>query len=685
VQFAISVLLLFSIQHSFSWLVWRYVSYARHVDYLYHTQTASAMERNTAGTWFRESRWVLSSKGNTTRTLPGPGRGSVLVRVTSTAGCSSYPLQRLRARLTDFKEMERARGKVFCLTDVPYIDVEALGSLMAKIFLDSIDQIVGHVVVIESEDMSWYNLCPSLGSRTTNIPTSQKFRCQLPLALFKLLLSRSMVVAAAVMLAVMALAVCVWAPDKIIRKCLALPFRQVATEALVAKCGKSAETCETPTISPTCSNKARAMYRAGEDDANFRKVCVRFVPTSRSESVVWWVGFTTFRTSPLSSQRSAAFMVRWQAGPEQAVAQWLSYPVMKKQLQLDRDAIQGPDELCQMAANHMLKESGEMKHVARGLMELQAVQSYSAGGYFPVNELLRAPFSEHLEEPLAGDTGQYYGRILAPLGLNRRNLKGDLGWHATTNSPVLYHALDVDWLDEGLNVEHGYLSTTDDPTKLKWPGEREVIVGPPPFMIQPESVFFDFLREALPGASHCHDQIEKLVIVTTMSCVPRTHKKMDFLEAPDAVLRDPRPPARRPGRQYRVLCEDPCFDRLAPWQTFDCITWYLWGHGTDYTGGTDILACGRILPTDVKVAGVPNGEDSFSFYGRATDKPEWQEGVQEFVAQLHHSTKNSCGIMFGGYLSCNHTKSKTASASHENHLAKFHPLILSPASDKQGA
>ena len=53
----------------------------------------------------------------------------------------------------------------------------------------------------------------------------------------------------------------------------------------------------------------------------------------------------------------------------------------------------------------MLKESGEMKHVARGLMELQAVQSYSAGGYFPVNELLRAPFSEHLEEPLAGDTG----------------------------------------------------------------------------------------------------------------------------------------------------------------------------------------------------------------------------------------------------------------------------------------
>ena len=41
--------------------------------------------------------------------------------------------------------------KVFCLTDVPYIDVEALGSLMAKIFLDSIDQIVGHVVVIESE------------------------------------------------------------------------------------------------------------------------------------------------------------------------------------------------------------------------------------------------------------------------------------------------------------------------------------------------------------------------------------------------------------------------------------------------------------------------------------------------------------------------------------------------------
>ena len=60
----------------------------------------------------------------------------------------------------------------------------------------------------------------------------------------------------AVMLAVMvgafAVALCVWAPDKIIRTCLALPFREVATEALVAKCyGKSSETCETP----TCSNK----------------------------------------------------------------------------------------------------------------------------------------------------------------------------------------------------------------------------------------------------------------------------------------------------------------------------------------------------------------------------------------------------------------------------------------------
>ena len=60
----------------------------------------------------------------------------------------------------------------------------------------------------------------------------------------------------------------------------------------------------------------------------------------------------------------------------------------------------------------------------------------------------------------------------------------------------------------------------------------------------------------------------------------------------------------------------------------------------DYTGGA-IIDCGRILPTDVKVAGVPAGEDSFSFYGRATDKPDWQEGVQDLVAQRHRSTKNS--------------------------------------------
>ena len=52
---------------------------------------------------------------------------------------------------------------------------------------------------------------PFLGIRTTNIPASPKFRCQLPLALFKLLLSRSMVVAVmlAVMVGAFAVAACV--------------------------------------------------------------------------------------------------------------------------------------------------------------------------------------------------------------------------------------------------------------------------------------------------------------------------------------------------------------------------------------------------------------------------------------------------------------------------------------------
>ena len=51
-------------------------------------------------------------------------------------------------------------------------------------------------------------------------------------------------------------------------------------------------------------------------------------------------------------------------------------------------------------------------------------------------------------------------------------------------------------------------------------------------------------------------------------------------------------------------------------------------------------------------------------------------------ASLHHSTKNSCGVLAGGLLASGHVKSPSASTSHEGHMAKFHPLIHSASSDK---
>ena len=73
------------------------------------------------------------------------------------------------------------------------------------------------------------------------------------------------------------------------------------------------------------------------------------------------------------------------------------------------------------------------------------------------------------------------------------------------------------------------------------------------------------------------------------------------------------------------------------------------------------------------------------FYGKAFDKPTWFEGLAEWVASLHQSTKNSCGCLDGGLMASGHVKSPSASTSHEGHMAKFHPLIHSASSDKRWA
>ena len=113
--------------------------------------------------------------------------------------------------------------------------------------------------------------------------------------------------------------------------------------------------------------------------------------------------------------------------------------------------------------------------------------------------------------------------------------------------------------------------------------------------------------------------------------------------------------------------------------------WNTWAHGTDAIGAVGILSIGRALPTDSEVAGVSENEGSFSVYRRAYDKPQWLQGLNEFVATLRLSTKNSCGIIFRGHLACSHIKSKSASTAHETHLSRFNPLVHSASSDKRWA
>ena len=113
--------------------------------------------------------------------------------------------------------------------------------------------------------------------------------------------------------------------------------------------------------------------------------------------------------------------------------------------------------------------------------------------------------------------------------------------------------------------------------------------------------------------------------------------------------------------------------------------WYIWAHGTTPQGLVGILTAGRVFRSDAEVVGTPNSEDCFSFYGKAMQWTNWVPGLTEFLTKAHHSTKNSSGVVVGGYLGSQHVKSKSAQTTHESHLCKCHCLVHSPSSDKRWA
>ena len=113
--------------------------------------------------------------------------------------------------------------------------------------------------------------------------------------------------------------------------------------------------------------------------------------------------------------------------------------------------------------------------------------------------------------------------------------------------------------------------------------------------------------------------------------------------------------------------------------------WYVWAHGTTPQGLVGILTAGRVFRSDAEVVGTPKGEDCFSFYGKAMQWTNWVPSLTEFLTKAHHSTKNSSGVVVGGYLGSQHVKSKNAQTTHESHLCKYHCLVHSPSSDKRWA
>ena len=84
------------------------------------------------------------------------------------------------------------------------------------------------------------------------------------------------------------------------------------------------------------------------------------------------------------------------------------------------------------------------------------------------------------------------------------------------------------------------------------------------------------------------------------------------------------------------------------------------------------------------MVGIPPDEDCFSFSGRAAQWTYWVPGLIEFLSKIHHSTKNSSGVVVGGMLGCIHVNRKSAATTHESHLCNCHCSVHGPNSDSGG-
>ncbi|CAE7276747.1 unnamed protein product [Symbiodinium natans] len=107
--------------------------------------------------------------------------------------------------------------------------------------------------------------------------------------------------------------------------------------------------------------------------------------------------------------------------------------------------------------------------------------------------------------------------------------------------------------------------------------------------------------------------------------------------------------------------------------------WYQWAHGTDSAGAIGILSSGRILPTAKQTLHLKPPQSSWSFFCKVLTTPDWEEARNEFVSNMHWSTKNSCGVVFSGRVGGAAHKAQGANTVLENALGRFHPVVHSPS------
>ena len=87
--------------------------------------------------------------------------------------------------------------------------------------------------------------------------------------------------------------------------------------------------------------------------------------------------------------------------------------------------------------------------------------------------------------------------------------------------------------------------------------------------------------------------------------------------------------------------------------------------------------------SDADVVGTPPGEDCFSFYGEAMQWSNWTPHLTEFLTKIHNSTKNCSGVVVGGFLGCNHQKSKRAETTNPT-CASIIAWCIAPALTNAG-